>query len=434
MSGFRFVHAADIHLDAPLAGLAGLEETVARRIRTATREAFAALVDRSLEERAAFLILAGDVFDDSDRDMRTAIFFADRMRRLASAGIRVFLLHGNHDAGSGITRHLPLPDNVRVFPADRAATFRIEELAVALHGRSYPKREVREDLAAGYPDPVGDFFNIGVLHTALDGREGHANYAPCSLEGLRAKGYDYWALGHVHGHEIVRHDPPIVFPGKLQGRHIRETGPGGAVLTEVADGTARELVFLDLDVVRWSRIELDVGELENIEEVQAAIGNAIGDAVDTEANGRFLICRVVLVGRTLLHDALAVELPRLRENASLDAVAKGAQGAWVERIELRTERPDRGRPDLGEDFDPLLDELVRLSGDPEFHREILGKEEFGRFLERLPAEVRQAPEDPILAALLEGDLDPLPLLEEARRQILGRIGRGTDARADSRRR
>ncbi len=431
MSGFRFVHAADVHLDAPLTGLAGLEESVARRIRTATREAFAALVERTLEEKAAFLILAGDVFDDSDRDMRTAIFFADQMRRLASAGIRVFLLHGNHDAGSGITRHLPLPDNVRVFPANHVATFRIEELGVAVHGRSYPQREVREDLAAGYPDPVEDVFNVGVLHTALDGREGHANYAPCSLEGLRAKGYDYWALGHVHGHEVVCERPPVVFPGKLQGRHIRETGPGGAVQVEVADGTVRALDFIELDTVRWGRIEVDVGDLENIDEVQAAVGSAIGDAVDTEANGRFLICRVVLVGRTLLHDALAVELPRLRDNASLDAVSKGAQGAWVERIELRTERRDHGRPDVGEHFGPPLDELVRLSGDPDFHREILGKEEFGRFLQRLPAEVRLAPEDAVLAALLARDPDFRPLLEEARRQILGRIGRETDARADS---
>ncbi len=420
MSGFRFVHAADMHLDAPLAGLAGLEESVARRVRTATREAFAALVDRTLEERAAFLILAGDVFEGSGRDMRTALFFARRMGRLASAGIPVFLLHGNHDAGSGITRHLPLPDNVRVFPADHAASFRIEELGVAVHGRSYPRQEVRENLAEGYPGPVEGFFNIGVLHTALDGREGHANYAPCSLEELRAKGYDYWALGHVHGHEVVCERPPVVFPGKLQGRHIRETGPGGAVLVEVVDGAVRELDFLDLDVVRWSRIETNVADLEDLGEVEAGIGQAIAATVDAEADGRFLICRVVLTGSTMLHDVLAAKRSMLLQRIRTGAMATGPEGVWVERIELRTERANHERPGADGIPDPLLGQLERLSGDPAFHREILEKEEFGRFLERLPAEVRVQPEDPVLAALLAPEPDPRPLLEEAQREILGR--------------
>src|SRR3546814_6128260 len=108
-------------------------------------------------------------------------------------------------------------------------------------------------------------FNIGVLQTALEGYAMHANYAPCSLDELHAKGYQYWALGHVHEYSIWRGDSVVVFPGNLQGRNIRETGPRGAVLVECDDlgniAVERALV----DVLRWTaRSEEHTSELQSL--------------------------------------------------------------------------------------------------------------------------------------------------------------------------
>ena len=153
-----------------------------------------------------------------------------------------------------VTKSLSLPDLAQQFPTGKAQTFELPEWRVALHGRGFAHRAENENIALAYPSPKPGWFNIGVLHTSLDGRPGHHNYAPCGLDDLRAKNYDYWALGHVHAHEVVAQDPWIVYPGNLQGRSIRETGAKGAVLVDVADGNVTGLRRLIVDRVRFAEM------------------------------------------------------------------------------------------------------------------------------------------------------------------------------------
>ncbi|HEX6862914.1 MAG TPA: DNA repair exonuclease, partial [Thermoanaerobaculia bacterium] len=190
---FKFLHAADVHLDSPLKGLERYEGAPADEIRGATRRAFDNLVDLAIEEEAAFLLLAGDLYDGDWKDYNTGLFFVSRMRRLEEAGIPVFLISGNHDAASQITRVLRPPGNVKVLATKRPETILLDGLEVAIHGQGFASQSVSEDLAAAYPDAVPQLFNVGLLHTSLDGRPGHASYAPCTLPGLRSKGYQYWA-------------------------------------------------------------------------------------------------------------------------------------------------------------------------------------------------------------------------------------------------
>ena len=192
MTSFRFIHTADIHLDSPLKGLAGQEGSAADRVRTATREAFESLVGLALQEEVAFVIIAGDLYDGDWRDYQTGLFFIGQMGRLAAAEVPVFLLYGNHDAESQITRRLALPENVKRFSAGKPETFELKNLGVALHGQSFRQRDIADNLVPAYPEPIAGVFNIGVLHTGLGGMGGHANYAPCTLDDLVNKGYDYW--------------------------------------------------------------------------------------------------------------------------------------------------------------------------------------------------------------------------------------------------
>src|SRR3546814_2452354 len=136
----------------------------------------------------------------------------------------------------------------------RPDTHHLPELSVAVHGQSFSTPAVTENLVLAYPPAEQHVFNIGILHTALAGRQGHADYAPCSVEDLRSRGYDYWALGHVHEFEVVSTEPYVVFPGNVQGRTIRETGAKGAVLVAVADGDVTSVERIELDVIRWARL------------------------------------------------------------------------------------------------------------------------------------------------------------------------------------
>ena len=236
MASFRFLHAADVHLDSPLRGLSRYEGVPADDIRIATRTALNNLIDAAIEERVAFIVIAGDIYDGDWQHFGTGLFFCAAMGRLEKAGIDVFLLFGNHDAESVQTKKLPLPKNVRTFGTEKPTTFIHEATATALHGWSYKIKDTRANLAASYPAALPNHLNIGVLHTALTGgRPPHAPYAPCSPAELSARGYHYWALGHVHDFEVVSESPFIVFPGNLQGRNIRECGAKGAVIVTVDD-------------------------------------------------------------------------------------------------------------------------------------------------------------------------------------------------------
>src|SRR3972149_5708623 len=252
---FRFLHAADVHLDSPLCGLERYEGAPVQEVRGATRQALAALADCAVKEKVAFVLIAGDLYDGDWRDYGTGLVFVREMVRLREADIPVFVIAGNHDAQSQITKALRLPENVRLFPAEEPRTVVDEDRGIAVHGQSFATRAVTEDLSVRYPDPVSGLFNVGLLHTSADGREGHEPYAPSRPEALALKGYDYWALGHVHKREILHRDPWVVFCGNLQGRHIKETGPKGCTIVTVDSGKVTTVDHRALDVLRWAVCE-----------------------------------------------------------------------------------------------------------------------------------------------------------------------------------
>jgi len=404
LASFRFLHAADIHLDSPLRGLAGQEGSAAERIRAATREALEQLVTLAIAEEVAFLIIAGDLYDGDWRDYRTGLFFAAQMGRLNEAGIPAFVLHGNHDAESQITRRLSLPGNVRVFGARAPETFVLEEIGVALHGQSFRRRDERDNLVPGYPDPLDCDLNIGVLHTGLGGMGGHENYAPCALSDLVAKGYDYWALGHVHQFQVLHEHPHVVFPGNLQGRHIRETGAKGAVLATVRDGVLAELAAVPVDVVRWSLVPVPLSPDARVADAVAQIRAALEQAVDRQADGRLLACRIELRGRTAAHDQLLAAEDHLLAEARSAALGLGVDAAWIEKVVVAT-RPDRDAADQAARSD-ALGELQRMLGEAHADGDLLERlgADPGQMLQRLPHAVRAEIErDSILNAALEGD-------------------------------
>ncbi len=333
---FTFIHAADIHLDSPLIGLSQHEEAPTETIRGATRSALTRLVDLALEREVDFVLIAGDLYDGDWKDFGTGLFFVNQMRRLDNAAIPVFLIYGNHDAESRVTKSLTLPGNVHVYSTTEAETVAHPELPVCLHGQGFATQSVTENLAEKYPAPVDKKFNIGLLHTNLGDREGHGNYAPSSLSQLVSQGYDYWALGHIHASEIHHENPHVVYSGNTQGRHINETGAKGCYLVSVSgELEVSSIEFCVLDSVRWENNEIDCSSVESEQGLLKLIRDRLTRSLDL-ADGRLLAVRLTLTGHTALHEAFHAEHARLRAECFSLAAEIDSEMIWIEGLRLKT--------------------------------------------------------------------------------------------------
>lgn len=386
----KFIHAADIHLDSPLRGLEQYEGAPTQALRGATRLAFKRLVDLAIEESVAFVLLAGDLYDGDWRDYNTGLFFTQQMGRLQAADISVFVVAGNHDAASQITTSLRPPANVHLFSTKAPETRLREDLGVAIHGQGFATRAVSTDLSQGYAVGYGDLFNIGLLHTALNGRPGHADYAPCSLDGLRSRGYQYWALGHVHRHEIVAEEPWVVFPGNIQGRHARETGAKGCCLVEVADGRVLRVEHRPLDPVRWATCSVDLTDVATMEEALDRVGRSLSAAVD--GDGRLLATRVRLWGACALHDRLRAQSEQVVNECRALANSLASDAVWVEKVLIDTQGTQSEVDALARDatLGALFQSIRDLQGDP-VALAALG-DDFADLQTRLPAPSRDGEE------------------------------------------
>ncbi|WP_105401005.1 DNA repair exonuclease [Neorhizobium sp. T7_12] len=409
MTSFRFIHAADLHLGSPFQGLALKDAAIAELFIEASRTAFSGLVDQAVERKVDFFIVAGDVYDGDWKDNKIGLFFNREVARLERAGIPVFLLKGNHDAESVITRTITLPKNVSEFPVNKPGSFKLDHLKVALHGQGFAERSAVENLSLAYPRPEQGWFNIGVLHTSLTGREPHAPYAPCSVEDLRSRGYDYWALGHVHDFEIVAEDPLVVFPGNLQGRSIREQGAKGAVLVTVEDGRITHERIIT-DSARFAELVVLVEPDDNIPAILRRTENALEDVVE-RMEGRPLALRIRLTGKSRFRNEVMARAEDFRDEVQA-ACHRSHQDIWLEKLEVRLE-PEMNGTRVATDM-LGLEGLIPMGG---FPPELLAdaNAKIAEITARLPGGIGAGD-------LALGD-DAEALLAEARDLLLSRAAR-----------
>lgn len=348
---FRFVHTADIHLDSPLRSLALRNAELAELVGDASRQAFTAIIDLCLSEHVDALVIAGDLYDGDQTSMKTARFLASQMTRLHQAGVRVYMIRGNHDAMSRIAKQLVLPDTVTIFSGRCQSVIQPGAgVDVAFHGLSFASPKAPESLLPKYAAPQEGAANIGIMHTSLAGSSGHDVYAPCSVADLHGHGFDYWALGHIHVRQVYSGASTLVMPGIPQGRDINEAGEKSVTLVTIRDDRSVEIEEKLTSVAQFERVSVD---LTGTSEWSEAIGR-IRAALEQSREGarsRYLVARLGLVGTS----ALSWSLIRDRDLAVAEAeqAAEQVGDTWVEKLELDLSAPIVA--DFGNIADPTLE-------------------------------------------------------------------------------
>lgn len=415
---FRFIHAADIHLDSPLLNLQRYDGAPTQGLRVATREAFDNLVQLAIDEQVRFIVIAGDLYDKDSPNFHTPIHVRNKMRDLSEHGIDVFVIQGNHDATAESKRAfaLSMPENVHVFSTQRAETKLLEDVQVAIHGQGFAKRSIETDLSADYPAALPGYFNIGLLHTNLGGNANHDNYAPSSREGLTSKQYHYWALGHIHRRNTsIGPNPHIIYPGNTQGRHIREAGPKGCVLVTVGSDRRASVSFRATDVWRWQLCEVDVTDCATPTEIMDSIRMTVDRAIQ-EAEERSLAVRVRLTGSTMAHQAWVQQASHWREALQVLMLDHFDDRVWIEKIEAKTKPLTQGAEPLPDAaWGELIASMYDMTPDPDVISEIR---------DDLAKVVASIPRDPRLAmdiVDLEDDAQVADLISDAKQFIAAQL-------------
>jgi exonuclease SbcD len=341
----KLLHTADLHLDSPLVTLALRDDGLRAAVENATRDALYRIVDIAIAEEVAAVLIAGDLYDGSQRSMKTAAFLLEAFRRLADEGIRVFLIRGNHDAESTITREIAWPDNVHVFDGHGGHVMLTD--GIAIHGVSFREPRAPDSLVAKFR-PVGGVMNIALLHTSLGGAEGHDPYAPCMVSDLIAAGFDYWALGHIHRRTVHHTAPFVVMPGMPQGRDMGEDGPKSATLIHV-DAEGIRIEERRTAALEFRRESFDISDCAGMSDVHARIAALVRGLSDATP----VVLRLTLTGQSGLNWQLRRDADLVRDLAVEAAAATGS--IWIDRVEIATRPPGAHGP-----TDTATDEIAGL--------------------------------------------------------------------------
>jgi DNA repair exonuclease SbcCD nuclease subunit len=367
MESLRFVHAADLHLDSPFRGVGDASAALKDRLQSATLAALARVVDHTIESKADFLIIAGDIYDSKDRNLRALVSFRKEMERLAERNIPAFIVHGNHDPLNGWGSGFQLPPSVITFGGrvDTEPFIRRGREAARITGVSYMRERVTDNLASSFKSSDDGVYSIAVLHANIGHQSGHADYAPATVPELASAGFNYWALGHVHTRCVLSEQPAmIVYPGNTQGRNPRESGPRGCYQVDVDTRGRAHLTFVDTSVARWAHIEQPIANLSTMDQLLDLMQSKIRE----EASGFEgpTVVRCTVRGNGILHRDLQ------REDMDKELADVFGAAAVVESVRIST-GPELDRESLAR-TETMVSDFLKLTEkaleDPELRQRL----------------------------------------------------------------
>ena len=340
MTGFRFLHLADLHLETSFGGRAATRE----RLRRAALEAFANAVDYAIDHQLHAVLAAGDLYDDPVLSLQTEFAIQRQVQRLDEAGIWFLAVCGNHDPGGPRHRSTRLGletdaagarrERVHVFRDRQPQPVTVTDAAgrpvAVVVGAGHPSDAESENLAANFPALATELPLVGLLHTHVESTPAasqHDRYAPSGQRDFERGGYNYWALGHIHTRQCAVPGQPAHYPGNLQGRNPRETGEKGGLVVECVAGTAAEPTFVCFAPVRWEQLRVD--RLADFATSHALVARLAEAIAELKTRSDELIVRIELAGET----PLAAQLRRSADREVLADELEATTG--VLEVQLR---------------------------------------------------------------------------------------------------
>ncbi len=365
--GFCFIHAADLHLDTPFEGVSAISEEAAKKLRDASLAALDRLADVAIRRKAAFVLLAGDLYDGPERGLRAEFRLRDAARRLEQHGIPLFAVFGNHDPLDGWGAVREWPANTRFFGSGQVESLpvvREGRRLATIHGISFPTRRVRENLALKFRRSPEEGLHIGLLHANVGADPAHDAYAPCSVADLAAADMDYWALGHIHlRSEFQAGRGLAVYPGNTQGRSFKpsELGPKGVAVVHAGEGIRTE--FEPTDSVRFAEFELDITRCKDAGVLLDELRDE-ASRLSTAAGGREVLIRATLKGRGAVRQDLRSpgRLREILETLREDGARLSPAVYWVDLLDATRSAIERdalrGRGDIAAELVSTVDRLL----------------------------------------------------------------------------
>jgi len=376
MSSIKFVHTADLHLDTPFTGLAQFNPELAARLKDVTINSFGRIVDLCIREEVDFLLVAGDIFNSRIKSLAAQLRFVNELNKLTANGIFCYFVCGNHDPLNSWMDQLQLPEHVYRFDGKEAQVvpfIKNSEALADIYGISFETESVTANLAkkimrcrTGNAEPAP--FQVAVMHGTAGSPGPHKNYAPFSLNEVAGQEFDYWALGHIHKHQVLRRqNPAVVYPGNPQGRDFGETGNRGCYLVEISKDTAPDIRFVPTQLIRFEEVSVDLSGEDSINGLQNKIAKAVDD-LEHHGEGVNLMLRLLLRGQTPLHGQLnspgeAEQLLEIFNEGQLDR----EPFTWFDSIRIETgPELDLDRIRQGTDFPAgVLEQAETMAADPQ---------------------------------------------------------------------
>lgn len=322
MQGYKkrisFIHAADLHLASPFSGLSEKDRAMASHLNQSLYCSFDAILTACLEKKVDFLLIAGDVFDSGEKNLQAIHHFIRGLTALYKEGIQVIITTGNHDPLlTGPGSNTIWDDIIRIsggeppFTLIQSESHEIVDIkhdgetVARICGVSFTKPEISDNPVRNFPKRVDNTFPwIGVVHCTIGSHSDHIPYAPLTLTDLTGLGYDYWALGHIHAGFIVKEsNPTIIYPGNIQGRNWRETGPKGCIHAIIEKDGSVFTQFYVTASVRFEKREISINGMEHDEQLISATGEIISDVTKKQGENSTILA-VDITGSGKIHSSL----------------------------------------------------------------------------------------------------------------------------------
>lgn len=274
----NFIQIADVHLGA--APEAGRRDDGQREKEI--WDSFYKVIDICEEKQIDLLLIAGDLFHRQPllRELKEINYHFGKLSRT-----KVVLIAGNHDYIRKDSRYLQIAWSENVYPLFETTLHRavIEELDLAVYGFSYDRREIREARYDEAYAPRDMKYEILLAHG------GDETHIPIKKAKLKALGYDYVALGHIHKPQMLLKDY-AAFSGSLEPLDQNETGRHGFLLGEITEKGA-QIRFVPFSKRQYIHLHLTV----DIEMTHGALRGKIKEEI--EQNGTAELYKIILEGQ-----------------------------------------------------------------------------------------------------------------------------------------